>query len=105
MDIVGTYDTNTFKSMRYVLIDFQWCKKHYFKALYAKSKPWKSLVDSAAVLLKKVEGLQERLIIVKYDMLSPQKSMGKIYQVNKHKGVDVGKLRITVDSFKGEGVL
>lgn len=82
-----------FKSTEYVLVDFRWCKD-LTKAHSMKTNFGKAPADSATLLLKKVESIQERLMTDsrKRDDLS----MGNCWKnqsnhqgfKNRHRGIE-----------------
>ncbi|KAG5611897.1 hypothetical protein H5410_023178 [Solanum commersonii] len=104
VEVNATYDTKTFSSMGYVLVNDKWHKKESLQARAETPKATRVSVDSASVLLQEVGDIKTRLTSLESNVMVMQECLNKILQHSKDTSTDVGKIKLAVEDLKKEGV-
>lgn len=99
----ATYDSRTFSSMGYTLIDKTWHKESLKLRLDAIKETHVS-TDSSSLLLKEAEELKTHMVVLKSNMQVMQETIEKVLQLRKDTSFVVGKIHIAMHKLKKEGV-
>ncbi|KAF3621956.1 hypothetical protein FXO38_31583 [Capsicum annuum] len=104
VEVSTTYDSKIFASMRYVLLEDEWCKKETSKSQLDIPKVRKSMSNSMFFYAKEIEELKDRITATKEGIVSLQELISKLLQLSKETSIKIGKVRLSLDYFKQEGV-
>ncbi|KAF3649264.1 hypothetical protein FXO37_19043 [Capsicum annuum] len=88
---VSTYDSKTFASMRYVLLDKKWCKKSSAKSQTNIHKVSKSLFNPILLMMKEIKELKDQLKEIEEGMRLLQELITRLLQLDKETSTDIGK--------------
>ncbi|KAF3629470.1 hypothetical protein FXO37_28926 [Capsicum annuum] len=100
VEVSATYDSNIFSIMGYVLADNEWCKKKSAKASSDPPKISKYVSNLMFPMLKEFEEFKDQLKAIEEGLMVLQESNTRLLQL----GIDVGKVYLTFDQLKQEGV-
>lgn len=78
VEVSTTYDSKTFASTGYILVDTKWCKKESTKSKSDLPKISKSVTNLLSSLLKEMEELQKCLKTIEEGILSIQESTSRL---------------------------
>ncbi|KAH0723716.1 hypothetical protein KY289_006760 [Solanum tuberosum] len=98
--IDATYETRTFSTTRYVLVNDKWYKKESVHSRADTPKATRISADSVALLLKEAEHIKVRLAGLETHKQVLQDTLGRVLQLHKDSSTDVGKLRLEVGGLK-----
>ncbi|KAK4728754.1 hypothetical protein R3W88_021742 [Solanum pinnatisectum] len=99
--IDATYDTRTFSSMGYVLINDKWYRKESVQQRANAPKVTRISADLAALLLKEADLIKVRLDGLESHMQVLQDTHGKVLQLHKDSSTDV---RLEVEGLKKQAI-
>lgn len=100
VEISTTYDSKTFASMGYILVDDEWCRKYSAKTKPNLSKVFKPISNPILPMLKKLEELKELIRTIKERVVLLQESTFKLIRIGKDTNYDIIKVRLTFNDFK-----
>lgn len=102
-EVSATYDSRTFASMGYTLVDNEWHKNDSVKVKIEAPKLTKISADSA-VLTKEVDKIKASLLSLTNFVQDIHETLANILRIGKDSSTDLGKLQIEVKDLKKEGV-
>lgn len=79
----ATYDSHTFASMGYTLINGKWYKKHSLKGKADSPKSTRISANSATFLTKEVDDIKASLFSLTNVVQDVQETLTKILQLSK----------------------
>ncbi|KAF3627741.1 hypothetical protein FXO37_29706 [Capsicum annuum] len=100
VEVYATYDSKTFVSMGYVLVDSEWCKKDSSKTRSDTSKVSKSMSNPVLSATKEIQELKEWLKAIKKGLVDLWQSTTRLIQLSKKMSTDMDKVRLSLDDLK-----
>ncbi|KAF3652469.1 putative uroporphyrinogen decarboxylase, chloroplastic-like [Capsicum annuum] len=102
--VVSTYDSKTFASMGYILVEDGWCRKHSARAKSELPKVSKSISNPMITVLKELKNIKDRFKAVKKGVMLLQESTFKLLDLKKSTSTDIGMVQLALGEFKHEGI-
>lgn len=104
VEVSATYDSKTFASMGYILLDNEWCKKDSAKEKSNLPKVSKSISNPMFHMLMELEEIKDQFKTIDEGLILLQESTTRLLQLGKDTNSDVGKVRLSIDIFKQVGI-
>ncbi|KAF3683484.1 hypothetical protein FXO37_01798 [Capsicum annuum] len=101
---MATYDSKTFASMGYVLVEDEWCKKDSARAKSELPKVSKSISNPSIAVMKELEEIKDRLKSIEEIVMLIQELTSKLMDLGKSTSTDIGVVRLALNGFKQEGI-
>lgn len=104
MEVFATYNSKTFSSMGYNLVDNEWSKKDSAQAKSKLLKVSKSISNPMIVVIKELEDLKDHFTDIKKVVMLFQESTSKVLDLGKSTNTEIGSIRLALDGFKQEDI-
>ncbi|KAF3653475.1 hypothetical protein FXO38_13248 [Capsicum annuum] len=104
VEVSATYDSRTFSSMGYVLVEDKWCRKESACAKAEPSKVSTSIYNPYVSLMKELKELKQWFKSIEKGIIKLQESSTKLLDLGKSTSFDISVVRLGLDGLKQEGV-
>ncbi|KAF3613992.1 hypothetical protein FXO38_35931 [Capsicum annuum] len=103
IEVTATYNSRTFSSMGYVLVEYEWCQKEFAHAMAELPKVSKSASNLSTSLLKELEELNKWFKAIEESVMQHQESTTKLLDLGKSISSNISIVWLTLDGLKSEG--